>query len=373
MKIETFEMERMQSTWENVVRYNLSESGVHPVKVEELLTDPADRDALLRIELGYSQSNGTEELRRKIAELYSGADERNVMVTTGTAEANFLVTWLLSEMGDEAVVVLPNYMQVWGLLRGFGAEIKPVYLDQDNNWALDAAALRAALSPRTKLIAVCNPNNPTGSVLTSDAMDSIVAAARSVNSWLLVDEVYRGAELIKEMTESFWGRYEKVIITSGLSKAYGLPGLRIGWIVSTPDIVANAWGYHDYLTIGPNPASDFLARIALRPEMRTWLLNRTRDTLNANYPIVRNWVDRSDGTLSLNGPDAGAIAYVRYDLNVGSLEFVNSLNNEKSVLIVPGDHFRMGKYLRIGYGAPADVLREGLRLIDELVIEHRWS
>ncbi|MFY9558299.1 MAG: aminotransferase class I/II-fold pyridoxal phosphate-dependent enzyme, partial [Blastocatellia bacterium] len=245
MKLEQFQMERMQSTWENLVRYNLSESGVHPASIAELIPDQAEREALLAVELGYSQSNGTPELRRSIAAIYPGASEENVIATIGTAEANFLVAWMLTEPGDEVVMMLPNYMQLWGLVRAFGAEIRPLPLIEELEWAPDLDALERAVTPRTKLIAVCNPNNPTGAILTEQEMERIVACARRVDAWLLADEVYRGAELQRDVTPTFWGKYDKLIVTSGLSKAYGLPGLRIGWILSTPELVANAWSYHD--------------------------------------------------------------------------------------------------------------------------------
>lgn len=367
MKLETFQMERMQSTWENLVRYNLSESGVHPLRIEELLSDPADREAFFGVELGYGQSNGTPELRQSIAHLYPGATEENILVTTGTAEANFLVSWLLTEPGDEVVMMMPNYMQLWGLFRGFGGEIKPLALIQELNWAPDLDQFDRAVSNRTKVIAICNPNNPTGAILTEAEMSRIVAAASRVGAWLLVDEVYRGAELRRDTTPSFWGRYDKVIVTSGLSKTYGLPGLRIGWIASTSDLVARAWSYHDYTTIGPGPGNDLLARIALRPETRRKLLDRTRGILNANFPVIRGWIESQGPIFSLIEPEAGAIAYLKYRLGINSLELVERLRKEKSVLIVPGEHFAMGKYLRIGFGSNADYLRQGLDLISEFI------
>ncbi|HSB11366.1 MAG TPA: aminotransferase class I/II-fold pyridoxal phosphate-dependent enzyme [Blastocatellia bacterium] len=367
MKLEQFQMERMQSTWENIVRYNLSESGVHPASIGYLMPDEAERDALFDIELGYSQSNGTPELRSAIAAMYAGATEDNVIATTGTAEANFLVAWMLIEPGDEVVMMLPNYMQLWGLVRAFGAEIKPLPLIEELEWAPDLDALERAVSPKTRLIAVCNPNNPTGAILTEQEMERIIGAAQRVGAWLLADEVYRGAELEREMTPSFWGKYDKVIVTSGLSKAYGLPGLRTGWIASTPGLVADAWSYHDYTTIGPGPAGDLLSRVALQPANRARLLERTRGILSSNYPILRDWAQAND--LSFVQPQAGAIAYLRYHLDIGSLEFVDRLRQEKSVLIVPGEHFLMGKYLRIGFGSNADYLSEGLDLISGFIEE----
>jgi aspartate/methionine/tyrosine aminotransferase len=369
MKLEQFQMERMQSTWENIVRFNLSESGVHPVAIGELIPDARQRDELLGIELGYSQANGTPELRRAIAAMYTGAAEENITVTTGTAEANFIVSWMVTEPGDEVILMLPNYMQMWGLFRSFGAEVKPLSLVEERDWSPDLDELDSCVSSKTRLIALCNPNNPTGAILTEGEMDRIVDAARRVGAWLLVDEVYRGAELEGEMTTSFWGRYEKLIVTSGLSKAYGLPGLRIGWVASTPEVAALAWSYHDYTTIGPGPASDYLARVALEPENRQLLLERTRKILKSNYPIIRQWVDTHAGLFSVIDPKAGAIAYMRYNLEIDSIKLVEELRERKSVLIVPGGHFLMGNYLRIGFGDDPDHLRAGLDLISEFIAE----
>lgn len=372
MKLDQFEMERMQSTWENLVDYNLSESGVHPVRIADLIPGAEDRERLLGIELGYSQSNGTPELRASIANLYEGSTVENIIVTTGTAEANFLGSWMMTEPGDEIIMMVPNYMQLWGLFKSFGADLKPLPLDEESGWKIDLDQLESAISSKTKLIAVCNPNNPTGAILSAEEMGRIVAAAERVGAWILADEVYRGAELSGAelsgaMTESFWGRYERVIVTSGLSKAYGLPGLRIGWIASTAELAARAWAYHDYTTIGPGPASDFLATVALRPENRLRLLERTRTILNDNYPILREWIDRQSGLFSLVEPRAGAIAYLRYNLDIDSIEMVERLRRDESVLIVPGGHFFMNNYLRIGFGAEAEYLREGLNRFESFL------
>ena len=367
MKLEPFEMERTQSTWENIVRYNLSESGVHPVPLEELVSDPMDRDALLKLELGYSQSNGTPELRSLIASMYPGAGEQNVIVTTGTSEANFLASWVLTEPGDEVVMMTPNYMQLWGLVRGFGADVKRFNLIEELEWAPDLDQLEASVSPKTKLVAICNPNNPTGAILTEAEMTRIVEAARRVGAWVLADEVYRGAEISGKTTESFWGKYDKMIITSGLSKAYGLPGLRIGWIVSNPELVAKAWSYHDYTTIGPSAASDLLARVALRPENREKLYSRTRKIIKANYSVISDWIARQGTLFSVIPPKAGAIAYLRYSLDANSFDLIERLRKEKSVLIVPGDHFFMDRHLRIGFGSQPERLREALDLISDFI------
>lgn len=365
MNVEPFEMERSQSQWENVVEYNLAESGVDPLSAAELLGDEAAVGQLARQKLGYNQGNGTLELRGAIVHLYAGATADNILVTHGTCEANYLSIWLLVEPGDDVVMMLPNYMQIWGAARGFGARVVPFHLRVEDRWTPDLDELRRAVSSRTKLIAVCNPNNPTGSILSEAAMEEIVAVARRVGAWLLADEVYQGAEVSGRTTPTFWGRYEKTLVTNGLSKAYGLPGLRIGWIAGPKDLINRLWAYKDYTTIAVGILSDALARRALEPATRTRLLERTRAILRANFPVLEEWMRSHGGAFSLVPPAAGAIAYLRYRYDINSSRLMQRLIEEQSVLIVPGDHFGMDRFIRLNYGTPPDYLRAGLARIDQ--------
>ena len=372
MRLEQFAMERMQSTWENRVEINLSESGVHPMRVDELCDSADLRDRVLRQELVYTQSNGTVELRRLVAAMYPGATEEHVEVTNGGSEANYISVWNLVEPGDEVVMMVPNYMQAWGIARGFGADVKPWELRevQDGGaarWRPDLEALRRLVSPKTKLILICNPNNPTGARLTAADLDEICGIASRHGSWVLADEIYRGAELDGVDTPSIWGRYERAIVTSGLSKAYGLPGLRVGWIVGPPDLVARLWSYHDYTTISPGALSDLLARMALEPDRRTKILARTRRILTENYPIVQEWLGSYGDQFRHAVPEAGAIVYVAYKYPMNSTELILRLKDTHSVLIVPGDHFHMDGYFRLGFGSQTDYLREGLKRLNVLL------
>lgn len=372
MKLESFAMERMQSTFENQVEFNLSESGVHPLKLGELVDDRAAREQLLAEPLRYTQSNGTIPLRAAIAALYPGATPDHVQVTNGGSEANYITTWNLVEPGDEVVLMVPNYMQTWGLARAFGGTVTTWPLAMTGSparWTVDGDALERLVSSRTKLIIICNPNNPTGARIEASDLDRIAAAASRHGSWVLSDEIYRGAELDGRETASMWGRYDRAIVTSGLSKAYGLPGLRIGWIVGPAPLVASLWSYHDYTTISPGALSDALARRALEPRRRAQLLARTRLILNANFPIIAEWLDSHGGLFSYAAPAAGAIVYVQYRHRINSTELVNQLREQKSVLIVPGDHFGMDGYLRIGFGDETTYLREGLNRLHDLLAE----
>jgi aspartate/methionine/tyrosine aminotransferase len=382
MRLETFALERFQSIWENRVAWNVSESGVHPLRVSELIDSPALQDALLEQELGYPQTNGTVALREIIAGMYPGATPDHVQVTNGGSEANCILLMRLVEPGDEIVFLTPNYMQASGLARALGAAVRPWRLRAADHagaadhaehadlsslkWAVDLDELKALVTPKTRAILLCNPNNPTGARLDAATLDEICRVASGVGAWVVDDEIYRGAEREADDTPTVWGRYERAIVTSGLSKAYGLPGLRIGWIVAPPGLIADCWSIHDYTTIAPGGINDRLARVALEPARRAALLARTRGIIRANYPIVRRWIERQDG-LSHVAPEAGAIAFVRHTHPFRSSELTERLREERGVLLVPGDYFDMDGFFRIGFGSDPEHLESALSLIGEFL------
>ena len=371
MKLETFALERFQSIWENRVAWNVSESGVHPLRVSELADTPALRDALLEQELGYPQTNGTIELRELIAAIYPGATRDHVEVTNGGSEANCILLMRLVEAGDEIVFMTPNYMQASGLARALGAVVRPWPLREVGSgdaarWRPDVDELRRLVNPRTRAILLCNPNNPTGARLDAGTLDEVCRIADTVGAWVIDDEIYRGAERDAEDTPTIWGRSERAIVSSGLSKAYGLPGLRIGWIAAPPPLVSELWGVHDYTTIAPGGINDRLARIALSPDRRATLLARTRGIIRANYPLVRKWIERQDG-LSHIAPEAGAIVFIRHQHPLRSSDLTERLREERGVLAVPGDFFDMDGYLRIGFGSDPEYLGSALMLIGEFL------
>lgn len=370
MFIERFELERIQSKWEHRVEYNLSDSGVYPLHVRDLMGEDGSRE-IMDLALGYAQTNGPQQLRERISLLYPSCDIDNILVTNGTAEANFISTWSTLNAGDEMVCMLPNYMQIYGIARSLGANVKPMYLQEDLSWTPDLDRLAEDVSSKTRMIAVCNPNNPTGAVLSDEAMERIVELASRAGAWILADEVYRGAELDRVRTPSFWGRYDKVLAISGLSKAFGLPGLRIGWIVGPKDFIEHAWSYHDYTTITAGTLSYYLASLALEPGMRERILNRSQDVLNENLAILRGWVDRHADLLSLIPPRAGAMSFLRYNLEINSSELSRKLLREKSVLTIPGDAYNMDHHLRLGYGEEGEKLIAALSLIGEALDELR--
>jgi aspartate/methionine/tyrosine aminotransferase len=363
MAIERFDMERMQSTWENIVDYDMSESGVRPLTLRELTAMGFDLDAFLDVPLGYSQSNGTIELRERIAAGYPGATVDHVEVTNGTSEANYLIALSQLRPGDDVAMEVPNYMQMPGVARSLGANVKSFRLREDTGWEPDWDDVERAVTPKTRLVYVSNPNNPTGAVLSDTAMKRIADRCTETGTWLLADEVYLGAEIDRPRTKSFWGLSDRVIVTSGLSKAYGIPGVRIGWMIGPPDVVAACWMQHDYITIGPNKMSDRIARIAVEPENRERCYQRTREILHHNLPIAREWMKSFNGRLAWREPQAGAIALLNYNSPIPSAELAERVRVNQNTLIVPGSHVGLEGYVRVWLGGREEFLREGLRRI----------
>jgi aspartate/methionine/tyrosine aminotransferase len=358
-------MERMQSTWENLVDYDMSESGVSPLTLGELVDMGFDLGAFVDVPLGYSQSNGTLELRERLSALYPHSTLDALEVTNGTSEANYLVGLALLRPGDTLAMEVPNYMQMPGVARSLGATVRTFHLQQDKGWEPDWDDFERAVAPDTKLLYLSNPNNPTGAVLSDEAMRRIVDRCDKTGTWILADEVYLGAEIDRPRTRSFWGMSERVIVTSGLSKAYGIPGVRIGWLVAQPSLVAECWSQHDYLTIGPNKLSDRLAQVAVETRNRERCYARTRAILHQNIRIAREWIGRFNGRLTWREPEAGAIALLKYDSSAPSVELAERVRTRQSTLIVPGVHVGLEGYLRVWLGGREPFLREGLRRIGE--------
>ena len=360
-----FRMERWQSTYEHRVRYNLSESAVHPLTVGELFDIAGKERGTDQIELGYGQSNGSDKLRERIASLYSGATEDSVLVTIGGAEANFTCFWHLFESQGKAAVMLPTYGQVPGLIKSFDNRILPVNLVEEEGWQPDLSELEAALHEGARFVIITHPNNPTGAALSRESMQAIAELTEQHGAWIMSDEVYQGAETNGEISSSFWGCHDRVLITNSMSKAYGMPGLRLGWIVGPPDLVTEIWGRTDYTSIAPPTLSDVLACMALEPATRARILDRTGEITRANLGLLEKWMATQEGRFTYRPPDAGAFCFTRYSANINSTEFAEKLRVEKDVLVVPGDHFGMDHYLRLGFGAPEETLLEALNLLEE--------
>ena len=369
MHFTPFDLEYTQSLWEQEVDFNLTESGVHPIRLDELLGDDEDRlAALLSTEINYPHVNGNPGLRQNIAALYDGAGVENVLVTVGAAEANNIIVQTLLESGEELATQAPTYKQVWGLAENKGCAVRPFHLMPGEGWRLDVDELDAQVTERTRIIAVCNPNNPTGYIMTGEEMDAVVTAADRAGAWILADEVYRGAERITdEETPSFYGRYDKVLAVGSMSKAYGLPGLRVGWVVGPPQTVDDLWRRHEYTTITASMLSNILAEHALSAEVRPRLIERARDYIRKGFPVLEDWMARQQGLFSCTPPMASAVSFVRYHLDINSTDLMQKLCREASVFVGAGDSFGMDHHLRIAFGQQREVLEEAFARMEKVL------
>ena len=372
MRIEKFEMERMQNLYESEVEFNLSVSGVMPLSPRDLLDGKDEVEQFLSAELFYSESTGSGLLRERIAGLYPGCLPENVTVTNGTSEANYVTLWTLLEANQRMACMLPNYLQAWGIGRAYAAGVDPFHLvlreeSGQLRWALDLDELERAVTRQTRVIFVNTPNNPTGAILNRAEMDAVVAAARRVNAWLVVDEVYRGAELEGDISPSFWGMYEKVVVTCGMSKAFALPGLRLGWVVAPVKLIEEVWVRHDYLTLTPGLLSDRLATLALEPTRHAAIRARIRTILQNNLPHFEAWIEPIRDVVRYVRPQAGAIAYFGYHGSIPSALLAERLHREGSVLVVPGEYFGLERGFRIGYGMNTEKMKAGLARLQHLM------
>lgn len=373
MQFTPFDLEHEQSVWEQQVDINLTESGVHPMRLEELLDgDDSKRAELMSCEINYPHVNGNPELRENIAALYDGAAVENVLVTVGAAEANYIIMETLMRSGDELACLAPTYKQVWGIALNHGNVVRPFQLRSDAGWALDVDELNRQVTDKTRIIAIVNPNNPTGHIMTESEMDAVVAAADRVGAWILADEVYRGAERLREEeTTSFYGRYDKVLAVGSMSKAYGLPGLRVGWVVGPPQIIADIWLRHEYNTISASMLSNILAAYALSPAVRPRIMQRSRNYVRNGYDVLQDWMDRQDGLFSYTPPEASAVTFIRYHLDVNSTELMEKLCREAGVFIGAGDSFGMDYHIRVAFGQEKALLEEAFGRMEKVLNSYR--
>ena len=366
-----FQVEQYLSENEQQAEYHFAESGVHPMTLAELMdvAGVAQSD-LAGILLNYPEVNGTLALRENIAALYDGATPDNVLVTVGASEANHVVAAGLLHAGDHVIAFRPTYQQMPGNAENAGITVDTVSMVEDRNWALDAAELETRVTEKTKFIHIVNPNNPTGHILGDDERSAIIRSAEKVGAWIVADEVYAGTEREKNSaTTSFWGDYDRVIAINSMSKAYGLPGLRLGWIVAPTEQITRFWRHHEYATISATMLSMILAEKALGADVRPKLVARARQLIKTGFDQLTQTLSFHPDVFSVVPPEASSMAFVKYNLPIGSMDFALKLLSEKATLVVPGSCFGLEKHFRISSALPPVYLSEGLRRINKLVSE----
>lgn len=367
MRIEPFQLERWMTTYEMNVRWDIAESGIYPMSTREIIellppeVRASELDRLLDLRLGYSEARGSEELRALIAATYEHTSPDELLVTTGAIEGNFLLFNELLAAGDRVVIVDPAYQQLHSVARAIGCNVALWQLRAEDGFRYDLDELRRLASPGTRMIVLNTPHNPTGAMLSPADLRAIYDLAEELGAWVLSDEAYRWLDLPGQppLAAPMRDLGPRAISTGTLSKPFGLPGLRIGWIAAPRDIVRRCWGLRDYVSLSPGKLNDALAIVAFRH--RDQIIERTRDIVSDNLPVAKRWFVENADIASWTPPRGGLLAMMRYQLDMPSLDLANRLAEEYSVMLAPGSAFGYEGYLRIGIGNAPEVFAEGLR------------
>ncbi len=366
MKVATFALERWMSRWETEVEFDIAESGVYPLTTRDVLDllpeseQAGALDALLDLRLGYTEARGTKALRETLATVYEGTTADDILVTTGAIEANYLIFNTLLNPGDHVVAIYPAYQQLYAVAEAIGCDVSRWELRPENGFRYDLDELKRLIRPDTKMIVVNTPHNPTGAMLSPEELDEVYDLAGSVGAWLLCDEAYRWLDLPGQppMAPPIRNKGGHGISVGTMSKPFGLPGLRIGWIAGPEEVVRACWSSRDYVSLSPARLSDALAIIAI--ENRDKIIARNQAIAAENMAVAEEWFAENSDLVSWTAPRAGLLALLKYNLDVPSQALSDRLAGEYSVMLAPGSAFGYEGHLRIGIGQRPDLFKEGL-------------
>ena len=372
MQITPFAVEIWMNEWETKCEMNLAETCVQSLTIEELLAisgqNANDLSSLLGLKMTYGDIRGSDRLLSAISALYENQSPDNIIVAHGTIGANMLVHKALVNRGDRVVAITPTYQQHYSIPASIGADVHQLRLKWEDRFLPDLDELRDLVTPDTKLIAMNNPNNPTGALIEEDMLAEIAAIAREAGAYILCDEVYRGINQEGSgTTKSIADIYEKGVSTASMSKAFSLAGLRLGWIAGPEEVIEAVSVHRDYDTISVGRIDDHFATMAL--ENRDRILARSRTITRGNLALVEAWVE-SEPKLSWIKPRSGTTTLVRFDLPMTSRELCVQLLKETGVMFTPGEAFGMEGYFRVGFAnKPADI-KDGLARVSNWLAQH---
>ena len=365
MFIEPFKVEIWMNEWETRCTYNLAETCVASITINELLAlsgrDEADLYEILSMKLTYGDIEGSDRLRAAISKLYANTAIADITITHGTIAANMLVHIGLVERGDHVVSIIPTYQQHYSIPRSIEANVATLSLEASDGFLPDLDRLRSMVTLETKLIALTNPNNPTGALIERPMLEAIAEVADSVGAYLLCDEVYRGTGQVGDgMVPSIVDIYHRGISTAGMSKVFSLAGLRVGWVVAPNELTEKIMIHRDYDTISVGMINDHFAAIAL--ENASKVLARSQAITRENLAILDSWIT-NEPRVDWVKPRAGTTAMLKLDIPVSSREFCIDLLEKTGVMLTPGDAFDMEGYVRIGYANEREILEAGLSVM----------
>jgi aspartate/methionine/tyrosine aminotransferase len=366
MRLEPFALERWLTAHELHVEYDIAESGIYPQTVSELLAfeAEAEREQILRhlldLRLGYSEATGTLELRSSLAETYTNCGPENILVTTGAIEANFLLFNVLLNPGDHVIAPYPAYQQLYSVPRAIGCDVDLWQVRSEKEFRFDLDELESLVRPKTRLIVINSPHNPTGAMLSPAETQRVYDIARTVGALVLSDEAYRWLTIPggNDPAPPMYDLGPGGISVGTLSKPFGLPGLRLGWMAAPAEITAECWYTRDYVSLSPGKLSDALAILAIKH--RDKIIERNQAIVTANLSSANAWFSKHADLLSWNPPRGGLLALLRYNLDIPSLELADKLAREYSVMLAPGSAFGFEHHLRIGIGQEPSVFSAGL-------------
>ena len=363
MKIKPFAVEEWMNEYEVGAKYNIAETCVDSVSLDELFElTGEDKEAFLREfcarRLTYGDIYSRPDFLDGICGLYKTVKPENIITTHGAAGANHHVFCSLVSEGDRVISIMPTYQQLYSIPESIGADLAVMHLKQENGCLVDLDELRALVTPDTKMICINNPNNPTGALMSETQLQQIVDIARSVDAYILCDEVYRHLTQTDDWCPSIADLYEKGISVSSMSKVFSLAGLRMGWIATHDKAALRAFLSHrDYNLISCGMFDDAVSALALRHADA--LLRRNRAIVRENLAVLDGWIAENPH-FYYTKPQAGTTALVYYDFDVPSYEFCKRLYDETGAFVTPGDCFEQPKSMRIGYACDKKTLEDGL-------------
>ena len=361
MKIDHFAVEIWMNAYETRCQYNIAETCVDSITLGGLLALAGAPDVMAELaprKLTYGEIEGSERLRAAIASLYDDVAVDRVVTTHGAIGANALLYEALIGPGDEMVSVVPTYQQHVSIAESCGAQVKRLQMRRDQGYLPDLDELARLVTPQTKLIALTNPNNPTGALIERPMLQAIADIAARHNAWVICDEVYRGVNQDDDaLTPSIVDLYDRGIAVGSMSKAFAMAGLRLGWIVAPPEVRDAVLVHRDYNTISVGMLDEYFAALAL--EHKDALLARNRAIVRTNRALLETWLSH-EPRLSWVKPRGGTVTLLDYDMALSSRDLCTRLRQEAGVLLMPGSALGMEGAVRIGFGNGTEVLRDGL-------------
>ena len=371
MDIKTFKVERWMDEYETKCKYNLAETCIDSLTVREII-EMAGLDVeeymreLADTRLTYSHIGGSPELLDGIASLYSDVIKpEHIIPMHGAIGANYHILMTLINPSDNMISVMPTYQQHYSIPESIGAEVRILNLNLENHFLPDIDKLKELVDENTRQITMNSPNNPSGSLIPKDVMEQVIEVAKSVDAYVLCDEVYRGISEDGSYMYSVADLYEKGISVGSMSKSWSMAGVRLGWIVTRDmDLIHRCHERRDYDTISCAVIDDKLAALALANKEK--IIERNREILNTNRKILDDWVNATP-EVYYQRPVAGTTALVYYKKNMPSRELCDRLIKETGVLFTPGECFEMEGAVRIGYAFDSKVLQKGLDLFADFL------